>query len=272
MLCAPAMRTGFASLARTAAIAAFVLLLGGAARGATLYVPHDAPPLAQIGAALLLYGHIGGGFVGLLSGTAALFTRKGGWLHRVAGSVFFVSMLIMAGIGATVSPFLPDRISAIAGVLTFYLVASSWVTVVRPEGTIGRFEACAFFAVLGVCAAAAFLWMSARTQEGTIDGLPAETLFLFMTVGSIAAIFDLKVLLRRGVSGRQRIARHLWRMCFALFIASGSLFAGQPQVFPESLRGSAILNVPVLAPLVLMIFWILVVRLTKRFKSEPAHA
>lgn len=243
-------------------------ILSAPASANTLYVPADAPPWAQIGAALLLYGHIGGGLVGLLSGTAALFTRKGDWLHRVAGNVFFISMLIMAGIGATVSPFLPDRISAIAGVLTFYLVASSWATVVRREGTTGRFEVGAFFAVLGVCAAAAFLWMRARTPEGTIDGLPAETLFLFMTVGAIAAVFDLKVILRRGISGRQRIARHLWRMCFALFIASGSLFAGQPQVFPESLRGSALLNAPVLAPLVLLIFWLLVVRLTKRFKSE----
>lgn len=263
--------SAFEHVARmSVAIALATFVQTAAAFANALYVPADAPPWAKIAAALLLYGHIGGGFVGLVSGTAALFTRKGAWLHRMAGNVFFVSMLTMSGIGATVSPFLPDRISSIAGFLTFYLVASSWVTVVRPEGAIGRFEAGAFFAALGICAAAALLWMGARGPDGTIDGLPAETLFLFMTVGSIAAIFDLKVLLHRGISGRQRIARHLWRMCFALFIASGSLFAGQPQVFPESLRGSAILNVPVLAPLVLMIVWLLVVRLTRRFKSAAA--
>jgi hypothetical protein len=34
------------------------------------------------------------------------------------------------------------------------------------------------------------------------------------------------MLLRGGVVGTQRVARHLWRMCFGLFIAAGSFFLG----------------------------------------------
>jgi hypothetical protein len=55
-------------------------------------------------------------------------------------------------------------------------------------------------------------------------------------------------------------------MGLALFIASASFFLGQPKVFPAPLRGSPILVALALAPLVLMIFWLLRVRFTNRFK------
>ena len=67
-----------------------------------LQVSPESPALIQGAAATLLYLHIGGGIVGLLSGAAALALRKGSRPHRMAGNVFFVSMLIMAAIGAGV--------------------------------------------------------------------------------------------------------------------------------------------------------------------------
>ncbi len=240
----------------------------------TLYVDPDAPAWVRAAADAILYLHIGGGGVGLLSGATALLARKGEFLHRAAGNVFFVSMLIMSGIGAAVSPFLQDRVSTVAGFLTFYLVATSWATIQREEGVIGRFDVGAFFVAIGLCAAAAILaLMAANSPTGTLDGQPPQAFYLFGIVAPIAAVFDLKVILRRGITGRQRIARHLWRMCVALFIAAGSLFLGQPQVFPEPLRGSPVLFVPVFAPLILMIFWLLRVRLTKWYKPAlPAKA
>jgi hypothetical protein len=39
--------------------------------------------------------HIGGGTVGLVTGLAAAFARKGGNLHGKAGIVFAVAMLVM---------------------------------------------------------------------------------------------------------------------------------------------------------------------------------
>jgi hypothetical protein len=148
------------------------------------------------------------------------------------------------------------------------------MTVARPEGAIGKFETLSLFAALAICAVTAYLWfVASNNPTGTVDGQPREALFLFAISAPIAALGDLKVVLRRGIAGRQRIARHLWRMCLALFIAIGSLLLGQPQVFPEYLRGSLLFIGLTFAPLVLMIFWLLVVRLTKRFKNEaPAHA
>src|SRR6185312_16077927 len=103
-----------------------------------LQIDPAAPQWVHSAATAVLYAHIGGGALGMISGTVALFAPKGETLHRAAGNVFFVSMLTMAGVGAVVSPFIHERGSSIAGILTFYLVLSSWVTVRRKEGTIGR--------------------------------------------------------------------------------------------------------------------------------------
>jgi hypothetical protein len=78
-------------------------------------------------------------------------------------------------------------------------------------------------------------------------------------VASTAAL-DLRMILRGGISGPPRLARHIWRMCTALFVATGSFFIGQPQVFPAALRGSPILFSLGLAPLGFMIFWLFRVR------------
>lgn len=217
----------------------------------------------------ILVLHIGGGSIGLLSGTTALIARKGEWLHRTAGNVFFASMLAMAGVGATVAPLLPrpEWTSSVVGLLTLYLVASAWMTVRRKEGEIGRFELAALAVPLAVVAAdAMFIIGAARSPTGTVDGAPVPAFYAFGIVGAIAALSDIKVILARGITGVQRIARHLWRMCTALFVASGSLFLGQPQVFPASIRHSGILFVPALAPLVFLIFWMIRVRIGERFK------
>ena len=235
-----------------------------------LPVSPEAPLLLRAGATALLVLHIGGGTIGLISGFAALAVRKGGQLHRWIGNTFFVSMLIMAAIGATVSPFIHDRVSSVAGGFTLYLLATAWMAVRRPAGTVGRFEVVAMVAVLGVVAAGVtFLMMMAASPDGMVDGAPPPAPYIFATIGALAAGLDLRIILRRGISGAQRVARHLWRMCLALFIASGSLFLGQPQVFPPPLHGSPLLFIPALAPLVFLVFWMLRVRLGRRFRGPP---
>jgi hypothetical protein len=213
----------------------------------------------------LLAIHIGGGTVGLISGVVALGAPKGGRIHAMAGKVFMVAMLGMAAVGATVAPFMSDRVSTVAGFMTLYLLISAWLTVKRRPGQIGRAEWVGFPIALTVAiAGATFMWMAQHDPSGTIDGQPPQAFYLFLIVGGFAAVFDLKLLLRRGLTGVERLARHLWRMCVGLFVASGSLFLGQPQVFPAEIRHSAIMYLPALAPLVALIFWMVSVRLLNK--------
>jgi uncharacterized membrane protein len=230
-----------------------------------LHVPPESPFWVSAGADTILFLHIAGGSLAIVSGAVALLSRKGERVHRVAGTVFFASLLTACAIGAVVSPFLSDgqRPNSVAAVLTLYLIVTGWATVTRKEGSIGRLEVGAFIVALGVVAAGLLFMLQARgSPTGKIDGQSAQLFYVFMFLGGIAAAGDLNIILRGGIAGAPRIARHLWRMCMALFIAAGSFFLGQQQVMPAHMRGSSLLFVPELAVIGLMIFWLLRVRLT----------
>src|SRR5207248_11708719 len=114
------------------------------------------------------------------------------------------------------------------GSLATYLVATAWLTVKRKAGTTGRLDIALFlmvFATAGLLVYwAALAMMSAK---GAYQGFPAALYLVFGSFASLFAALDLKVILRGGISGAARIARHLWRMCFALFFAAASFFLGQ---------------------------------------------
>jgi len=234
-----------------------------------LHVPAGSPWWLFAAANLILFLHIAGGSAGIISGFVALLSRKGARVHRVAGTVFFVSMLVMATIGASASPLLPkpEMPNVFAGILVIYLIATSLVAIRRKNGSIGRFEFVGLAVALGVVAAGAmFAQIASNSPTGTIGNTPPQAFYVFMIVGAIATAGDLRMILRGGISGPARIARHLWRMCIALTIASGSFFLGQQKIMPASMHGSPWLFVPVFAPLLLMVFWLIRVRIGSRFK------
>ncbi len=237
-----------------------------------LQVSAESPAWVHHAADAILFLHIGGGGLAMVAGATALFSRKGEFLHRMAGRVFFVSLLVAAGIGGAVAPFLTEgqRPNTVAGVLTFYLILSAWVAVRRDEIVVGRFEIAGFaVALLSAAAGVIFMLQAANSPTGTVDGSPPQAFIFFLTVGGFAAASDLKVILQGGISGAPRIARHLWRMCTGLFIAAGSFFLGQQKFFPAFLHGSPLLFVPVFLPLALMLFWLVRVRLTNWYNRSP---
>lgn len=234
-----------------------------------LYVSPESSAWVRGATATILYLHIGGGGVGLLSGAAALAFRKGSRLHGMAGNVFFVSMLTMAAIGACVSPFLNKRLDVVMGVFTFYLVATAWVTIRRKENSVGSFEVGAFILALGAVAASLiFAEQATNSPTGRVGGYSATAYYVVAVIAALAAALDLNMILRGGVSGAHRIARHVWRMCTALFIATASLFLGQPQLFPRALRETNVLFLPVIVVIILTVFWLCRVRFTNAYKRK----
>jgi uncharacterized membrane protein len=222
-----------------------------------LEISADAPPILRFAAAVLLNAHVGSGFVGLLTGFLSAVAVKGSRVHRTAGDMFVVSMLVMAALGAAISPFLnpPQWTNVIAGCFTLYLVSTGYMSGARKGET--RIErGLMFVSAVGIsCIAFAI----AATATSSSDAGPA---YVFGAIATLAAIGDFKLVLRGALTATQRIARHLWRMSFAWVIATASLFLGQPQVFPASIRG--LLFVPVIAVLGFMFFWMGRVRFTKR--------
>jgi uncharacterized membrane protein len=216
----------------------------------------------------ILILHICGAVMGLLSGSAALFTRKGSRLHRSSGNVFFVSMLIMTSGAVYLAVMKQQLINIIVGALTFYLVATGWATVIRKEGETGLFEFGALFVALADgTTALVFGWQATHSANGLKDGYPAAAYFIFGSIALFAASSDTRMLIRGGVSGAQRIARHLWRMCFAFFITVLSFFLGKQRLFPEVILKTHLNLVPILIVAVAMIYWLIRVRFTNAYKK-----
>jgi uncharacterized membrane protein len=215
----------------------------------------------------LLLFHISAATVGLLSGIVSMSFPKGSRGHRVAGNVFFISMLGMSAAGAYLAFVKSQMGNVFGGVLTFYLVATAWITARRREGGTGIFNWAAFLIAftIGACIVT---WgvEAANSPTGSKDGVPAAGYFVLGSVALLSAAGDVRMLVRGGVFGAQRIARHLWRMCFALFIATGSIFLARPQIFPAVLRETHVLVLLGILPLILMVFWLIRVRFTNTYK------
>jgi len=238
-----------------------------------LHLTAGSPWSVHAAVVLALSLHIGGGIAGILSGTAAAVFPKGGRLHRAAGDIFVVSMLTMAGFGAVMATFLSQWSNVMGGTFTLYLVGSAWMTARRKSFGVGGFEIGAMLAGLGIAVGAlSVAWVGAHRPDGLIDGNPWQPAVVFATIATLAAAMDLRVILQGGISGVSRVARHLWRMCLGLFVAAGSFFLGQQQVMPVFIQGSPLLFVPAVAPLLLLIFWLVRVRVTGRFRVQMVSA
>jgi len=215
--------------------------------------------------------HIGAGGLGILSGAAAVSVCKGQRLHRAFGTAFSLSILTMSALGAYLAFQISQGATMAVGAFTFYLVATAWATVRRKKRGVGPFEYGAFLVALGATVTLLILGLrAAGTPTDQSGGAPLAAYFIFASFGAFAAALDFKVLLRGGISGTQRLARHLWRMCFALFFTSAFFFLGQQKVMPVFMQGSPLLFVPALAPLVLMIFWLFRIRF--KFRGDTVVA
>src|SRR5450432_1510474 len=171
----------------------------------------------------ILIGHICAGTLGLLSGAAAMSFRKGSPRHVLAGKVFVASMLTMA-VGAVYLAIVRDQPNNLSGgILTFYLIGTGWLAARRREGETSRFD---WVVPLIPFALGILSWMNGikvvLSGASSQNGVPVGMMFFMGSVMLLAGGGDVRMLLRGGVFGVKRIARHLWRMCFGLFIAAGS--------------------------------------------------
>jgi uncharacterized membrane protein len=210
----------------------------------------------------LLVFHIAGGMVGLLSGTGAMVFRKGSAGHRLSGNVFVVSMLIMGTCGSTLALMKGQMNNVFGGLLTVYMITTAWLTGRRRDGQTNVFDWGAM--VFGFAIATSLLAIGILVARGQLVGQVGVPLGMYFFMGMVpgaAAAGDLRMLVRGGVSGTPRIARHLWRMCFGLFIATGSFFLGQQQVIPAAIRKQYLLVPLAILPLVLLIYWLVRVRI-----------
>ena len=201
---------------------------------------------------MILPFHILAGVLALGFGYVALFAAKGATLHRKSGLLFVFAMVTLSLTGALVAFLNASSISVVAGLLTFYFVTTALLTVRRRSEESHWIDTAAMLFALSV-ALLGFktgfdLWNSGRPER-----IP---MFIFGIVGLLAAAGDLRMIRAGGTQGSRRIARHLWRMCFAMWVAAASFFFGPPGRVPAVINIPALLPIPVFVPVVVMLYWL----------------
>ncbi len=213
-----------------------VLVFSSSVSANTLQVDANAPYILHLGAAILLYAHIGGGTIGILSGVVASLAAKGGHIHRTAGKIFLIAMFVCYLVGGAVAPFLESQQSTnfTASVLALYLLITGVIAARRRQFIAGSTEKIGLVvALLITVMGASFMVLAQQSPNGSVDGSPPQAYVLFVLAGGLAASGELIAIIRKKLSPKARTIRHLWRMCMSFFIASGSLFFGQAQFFPQ---------------------------------------
>ena len=212
---------------------------------------------------LILPVHIVSGVLGIATGFVALYTVKGGWLHRQSGMVFVYTMLTVAILGAGIAAVWNKQPASNVpvGVLTAYMVFTGFTTV-RPLSPGYR-----WLDVLGLAVALAvgltlmtFGLEALVSPGGAKYGVPAFPLLLFGTIRLLATAGDVRVMRSGALHGAPRLARHLWRMCFALGLAAFAFVPRLAPMLPARFRSLPVLVLPVLIVLLTMLYWLWRVR------------
>ncbi|HUO17667.1 MAG TPA: hypothetical protein VMX38_21980 [Verrucomicrobiae bacterium] len=217
----------------------------------------------------LLVIHIAGGTVGVISGYVAVFLLKGSQRHALAGRVFVASMLTMAACGTVLAVMKSEVGNILGGLLTFYMVFTAWLTGRHRDGKPSAWDYAALPIVLAVVIVEYTYGIEAViSPTGAKDGYAAPIYLVFGTLALLALIGDVRMFVRGGILGNQRLFRHLWRMCFGLFVGAASIFLARQQLFPVFMRKTGMLFILSFLPLVLIVFWRIRLHLTGAHQKE----
>jgi hypothetical protein len=151
-----------------------------------------------------------------------------------------LSMLLISIGGASLTLFLPQSGSGLAGALAVYLTLTAWMAIRRTDSA-DYFDFFALLTALCIVAGAVGVGLTA-------SGSNALWAFVLAAIAAVAAGGDLRRLIQGPIRGKSRLTRHLWRLGAALLIATGSA---------ATVGGSTLLFVIELSVLVSLIFWII---------------
>jgi uncharacterized membrane protein len=218
---------------------------------------------------MLLPIHIAAGALAIVLGFTALFVKKGGTLHRRSGMLFVYAMLVM-GTTASILEFVRSAgvTNIVAAILSMYFVGTA-LTTVRPASRWTRAINVAALTVAALLALAALVGGIRNVSNPGLSpgGVPFRTIgvmsFVLATVLTLAAAGDVRVMRSGMPRGGSRLARHLWRMCFALFIAAGSFFSIRERVakiLPQPFTTGPMRALPILLLFGAMFYWLWRVR------------
>lgn len=222
----------------------------------------------------LLPVHIVAGGLAIVLGGIALLASKGGMLHRKSGLLFVYAMVTM-GISGSILALRNGFNPNVLGGLTSAYFAITALTAVRPVSAWSRrLDLGAMALAFGIALVEIGIGVSVvGSRHLTINGVPVAMLFFLATITLLAGSGDVRVMRSGHFRGAPRLRRHLWRMCFALFIAAGSFFsirARVAKILPEPFLSAPMRALPVALVFAAMFYWLWRVRGRVSVRAQPA--
>ena len=214
---------------------------------------------------MLLSVHVAAGGFAIVLGAAALIAKKGGTAHRRSGLLFVYAMLVM-GLSASILGFRksPTDPNVFTGFMTAYFVGTAWTTVRPASSWTRRLTAAAMVIPAGLALGSIARGVEAfNSPRGFLNGVPFQMHFFLAAVLTMSAAGDARVLRFGMPRGAPRLARHLWRMCFGLFIAAGSFFSVRERVatiLPAPFTTAPMRALPIVLLFGAMFYWLWRVR------------
>jgi hypothetical protein len=152
----------------------------------------------------------------------------------------------------------------LAGVLTAYFVGTALTTVRPVSSWTRRINAVALTVAVVLAAGCAFSGARMINTPGRdLNGVPNQTAAMMSLIIGVllvmAAAGDVRIMRFGMPRGGPRLARHLWRMCFALFIAAGSFFSLRErvaQILPEPFTTGPMRALPIVLLFGAMFYWL----------------
>lgn len=213
--------------------------------------------------------HFTAGLASIVAGTIALSVTKGSRLHKKSGLVFTWTMIALGLTAAGIGTYEHIPSQVFAGLLAAYLVFSA-MTTVKPLPGIGQRVNVVLMVLAFAYAVASLYGGVTEWLDPTVEVIGRPRVVPPLVVGTVilfAAIGDLRAIRAGGLQGSRRLARHLWRMCFGLFIATGSFFLGQMKFIPEPVRFVPLLLALAFAPILFLFYWMWRVRVRGRLSG-----
>jgi hypothetical protein len=200
--------------------------------------------------------HTPTGTLVLVTAVVAMLAKKGSVLHRKAGSWFTVSMMIMLISGIAAAYLKDSIIDMMLGAFVMYTVFTAWLAVRHKKNETGLLEVIALIWVVGLAITAFSISISWRGVESSLAYL------IWGGLAILCAFGDIRNLYLSGLSGTQRIIRHVWRIGFSLVWAALAFTDKIVKMLGANLKTMQeeqlllIVAVPTMVILITILYWI----------------
>lgn len=204
--------------------------------------------------ALIGSTHFLAGCISLAGLCVAFAAPKGALLHRAGGLIFVITMLALTSTGLWMSISREILFTVFLSLISFHCILSGWAAAGNNKLahiiTRGSWASSSLIAIGAIWGG-----QIARAAPGKqLNDLPVGAFYFVAALSTLIFLQDLTYLLFHSNSQNKRITRHVWRMGFSAFLATGIFFFGNNHVLPDFLRAPIILATPVILVVILTVF------------------